>query len=335
MARSYEFRIGAADAGARLDRFLVQYLPQTLSRVAIQRAIAASAVLVDGKPAKANRRVKADQLVVANFDELPAPAGDIPLEPEAIPIEVVYEDDQMLVVNKPAGLVTHPAPGHWTGTLVNAVLWHLRQHHEGDAHLPRAGIVHRLDKDTSGLLVIAKTELALRQLGRQLKGRTMSRTYLALAQGHLPFDEGKIEAAIGRHATDRKVMAIRHLGGRHAVTHYRVLGRYKRASGLAYSVVELSLETGRTHQIRVHLAHLGYPVLGDLVYSRQGVGFWQPLGITRQLLHAYALRLIHPTTEQLLTLRSSIPADLKAWIPDEVIERVQEPNTRRPRASGA
>jgi len=403
MARTYRFVVGPADAELRLDQYLVRHLPQSLSRAAIQRAIAQGGVSLDDRPAaKPNRRLKPGQRVEARLEQLPQPSRGVTLVPEPIPLAIVHEDAQLLVVNKPPGLVVHPAPGHWSGTLVNAVLWHLNQGQgAGDGGqssvsskfevrsskrspsiardpsnfelrtsscsseagaLPRAGIVHRLDKDTSGLLVIAKTELALRLLARQLKAREISRRYLALVSGHLPFDEGTVDAAIGRHQKDRKLMAIRHLGGREAVTHYRVLARLsseslgagdagrgsvsskfevrssKRSPSIArdpsnfelrtsnelfpaslrYSLLEVALETGRTHQIRVHFAHLGHPVLGDPVYSGHSAVHWERLGIRRQLLHAYALRLSHPATRQPLDLRATLPEDFNRWVPEEL-----------------
>ncbi len=345
MARVYEFTVGPHEVGLRLDQYLLRHLPQTLSRVAIQRVIRAGLVTADGMAAKAHRRIRAGERVVARLEQLPTPSTAATCLPEPIPLDVVYEDDQLLVVNKPAGLVTHPAPGHWSGTLVNAALWHLRsgaRHQTSDIGLPRAGIVHRLDKDTSGLLLIAKTDVALRTLAKQLKARTVTRRYLALVEGHMAFDEGTINAAIGRHPRDRKVMAVRHLGGRHAVTHYRVLKRMGgdrsgmesqkihthegREAPLSpslpcpatlpfpYTALEVWLETGRTHQIRVHLAHQGHPVLGDAVYSRHPASFWSALGISRQLLHASSLRFVHPTTQHAVELHAEIPPDLGQWL---------------------
>lgn len=330
MSRVHRFVVSAHEANLRVDRYLVHHLPPTLSRTAIQRAIQGGAVTVGGRPAKANRRLRTDETVEVAAEGLAAPPTSDRWQPEPIPLDVVYEDDDLLIVNKPPGLVTHPAPGHWSGTLVNAVLWHLKSNAECGVrsselkkniphsafripNLARAGIVHRLDKDTSGLLVVAKTEPALRALSRQLKSRTMGRTYLALVRGHLEFDEGTIDAAIGRHPTHRTEMAVRHLGGREAVTRYRVLRRLER-DGLRYSIVEVSLQTGRTHQIRVHMAHLGHPVLGDSVYGRQPDGFWRRVGIGRQLLHAWSLRLVHPTTQRPMEFRTRHPEDMAYWV---------------------
>lgn len=323
MARTYRLIIGDADAGLRLDRYLVERLPKSLSRVAIQRLIRQGAVSVNGQPAKAHRLLKPAEVVVAHCDQLPpAPRQAAEVLPEAIPLDIVYEDEQLLVVNKPPGLVTHPAVGHWTGTLVNALVWHLQSaisNQQSAVRLPRAGIVHRLDKDTSGLLVVAKTDAALRHLAKQLKDRTLGRRYLAVVLGHVAFNEGTIDASIGRHATDRKLMTVRHLGGRPAVSHYRVLAR--RAVPFPHSVLEVRLETGRTHQIRVHVAHAGHPVLGDVVYSKRPAGFWSIHGITRQLLHAYAIRFMHPSRRVPIELTAPVPEDLSRWIPHEVLAR--------------
>jgi len=352
--RTYRFLVGKAEAGLRLDRYLLRHLPQTFSRAVVQRSIQACAVTVDGRTAKAHRHLKAGETVVARFDQLSQPSREAALAPEPIPPEVVYEDDEVLVVNKPPGLVTHPAPGHWSGTLVNAILWHLQQAQgsrlkaEGKSLeppasslqpvLPRAGIVHRLDKDTSGLLLVAKTQRALRALTQQLKARSISRRYLALVEGHAEFQEGTIDASIGRHLKDRKVMTVRYLGGRQAVTHYRVIKRLEArgsrlealdkslqppASSLEpeafpYTLLEVWLETGRTHQVRVHLAHLGHPVLGDPVYGRHPTEYWSALGIPRQLLHAYAIRFVHPATQKPLELTIGLPEDMMRWVPQEL-----------------
>ena len=251
MPRIYRLVVGSTEAHQRLDRYLVARLPQGLSRVAIQRAIRDGSVTVGGQVAKAHRRLNAGEVVSARVDQLGAtPSRSAVAVPEPIPLDIAYEDEALLVVNKPPGLVTHPAPGHWSGTLVNAVLWHLERGQgigqepsplapcppgpPGSSQagagtpLPRAGLVHRLDKDTSGLLIVAKTERALRDLAKQLKARTMSRRYLAFVEGHPPDDEGVIDASIGRHATHRKIMTVRYLGGRQAVTRYRVLQRFNR-----------------------------------------------------------------------------------------------------------
>jgi len=378
MGKLYQLIVGHAEQDVRLDQYLVRHLPEEMSRVSVQRAIDAGAVMVDGRIAKAHRRLKPGEVVSAKLSkDIRPPAGDI-LRPEEIPIDVVYEDDQLLVVNKPPGLVTHPAPGHWSGTLVNGLLWHLQQRTTAESEvLPRAGIVHRLDKDTSGLLLVAKTEPSLRALGRQLKARTIGRRYLALVERHVGMERGTIDASIGRHPKDRKVMAVRHLGGRNAVTHFRVLARVDaqgsrlkaegrkeseaegcrlKAEGdgdktlqplasslqptasleplepralslehqmIPYTILDVALETGRTHQVRVHVAHLGHPILGDPVYGRHPATYWAGHGVTRQLLHAYEIHFTHPTTGKPVSLRAPIPEDIRRWIPTYVLSMIE------------
>ncbi|MBI3321489.1 MAG: RluA family pseudouridine synthase [Candidatus Omnitrophica bacterium] len=358
--RIYHFSVGISDTGLRIDRYLTRRLPMSVSRSMIQRGIRAGLVIVGERPVKAHDKLHAGDRVVVTFAELPAPSRHVAIQPQAIPLEIVYEDADMLVVNKPAGLVTHPAPGHWDGTLVNAILWHMNRAQgsrlKAQGHslqppasslqppLTRAGIIHRLDKDTSGLLMVAKTEAAHLSLARQLKAHTIRRRYLALVEGHLPSDTGTINAPIGRHMTHRKVMTVRHLGGRGAVTHYRVLKRFGKAFGargsglravaqspeprtlsdFSYTLIEVSLETGRTHQIRVHLAHLGYPVLGDTTYGRHPATFWQAFGISRQLLHAYHVSCQHPATGRRVALAAPIPDDLARWFPPGLMARGDE-----------
>ncbi|MDP3703565.1 MAG: RluA family pseudouridine synthase [Candidatus Omnitrophota bacterium] len=348
MSREYRFTIGPAEAGMRLDRYLVRRLPEAVSRSMIQRVVREGSVTIGGRPVKAHYKLHRGEMIEARVEQLPSLPADVDMIAQPIPLEIVFEDAHVLVVNKPPGLVTHPAPGHWDGTLVNGILWHLKQRQatprlrSGQAsdkrqELPRAGIIHRLDKDTSGLLIVAKTPIAHAGLARQMKVRTIKRRYLTVVEGHIPMDEGTVNAAIGRHATHRKEMTIRHLGGRSAVTHYRVLKRFKGSSefgvrnselqseiphsalrtphSLVATLLEVSLETGRTHQIRVHMAHLGYPVVGDTTYGKHPASFWQALSVSRQLLHAYAIRFTHPVTKQPIELKAPIPDDMKPWIP--------------------
>jgi 23S rRNA pseudouridine1911/1915/1917 synthase len=332
--RMYEFLIGQAEQGLRLDQYLDRRLPDLVSRTVIQRAIREGCVTVGGRAVKAHHKLRAGEQVVAKMAQLPSPGQDTPLIAQDIPLTVIHEDQDVLVVDKPAGLVTHPAPGHWDGTLVNAILWHLGQRPAaGKAEkrgqtpflpreeMPRAGIVHRLDKDTSGLLLVAKTGAALVSLARQLKARTMRRTYLALIDGHVPLNVGTIDAALGRHAVHRKLITIRHLGGRRAVTHYRVLKRFPRP--FPYTLVVVKLETGRTHQIRVHFAHLGYPVIGDAAYGKRPAGFWLEHGVKRQMLHAFKLRFQHPRTGAGMELQAALPADFSAWLDSESQARAE------------
>ena len=237
--RTYGFMIGPAEAGLRLDHYLVRRLPATMSRNMIQRGVAEGRVQVNDRPAKAHAKLHLGDVISAVFPELGSQGGSVNLTPQEIPIEIVYEDEWLLVVNKPAGLVTHPAPGHWDGTLVNALVWHLNQ--KGEAKLARAGIVHRLDKDTCGLLLVAKTEESHIALSRQLKARTIHRRYLALVEGHVALDRGTLDAPIGRHAKHRKMMSVRHLGGRSAVTHYQVIKRLGKGQGREKKETPISL----------------------------------------------------------------------------------------------
>jgi 23S rRNA pseudouridine1911/1915/1917 synthase len=331
MSRTYRWIVGSSDAGTRLDQYLVHRLPSSLSRTLIQRIVHDGAVTIDERPVKSHRRLRCGEVVTATIRFFRPPAPDQAPAPQALPLEVAYEDDHLLVVNKPAGLVTHPAPGHWDGTLVNAILWHLSQRSEVGgqrSELPRAGIVHRLDKGTSGLLLVAKTLEAQAAMTRQMKARTIRRTYLAVAEGLLPLNAGTVNVPIGRHLTHRKVMSVRHLGGRSAVTHYRVLKRCE-AAPLPFpcTVLRVALDTGRTHQIRVHLAHLGHPVVGDTTYGRFPASFWQPLGVKRQLLHAYRLAFRHPATGRNIMVSAPVPDDMIGWIDDATRKRIDALDT--------
>jgi 23S rRNA pseudouridine1911/1915/1917 synthase len=293
----HNLQVPLADGGRRLDQVLAELLPQH-SRNRLQSWVKAGRVSVDGRVEQEVRhKLRGGEAlcVLAAPDERQA-AG----QAEDIPLAVVYEDDSLLVINKPAGLVVHPGSGNWQGTLLNALLHHV----PGIECIPRAGIVHRLDKDTSGLLVIAKTLAAQTDLVRQLQARTVKRQYLAVAGGVIERD-GKVDAPIGRHPVQRTRMAVVG-GGKPAVTRYRVLERFARAT-----FIECSLETGRTHQIRVHLAHLGHALVGDPVYARQNPALPPFL---RQALHATRLGLVHPVSGAQLQWEVPLPADLAALL---------------------
>lgn len=283
--------------GRRLDAFLVSHLPAH-SRSQLKGLIEAGHITVDGAPAKPALRVRRGQRIEITIP--PPPPAEI--APEALPLDVIFEDDQLLVVNKPPGLVVHPGAGRTGGTLANAVLARVPQM-AGVGSALRPGIVHRLDKDTSGLLMVAKTPQAYRVLQSQVAARTVSRTYLALVDGVLARDEGTIDAPIGRHPHHRTHMAVVPRG-RAAVTRYRVRERFAH-----HTLVEVQLVTGRTHQIRVHFAHLGNPVAGDPVY-----GGADDLGIGRQALHAFRLKFTHPTSGRVVEFEAPLPADLTAGI---------------------
>lgn len=304
------FVVTLEEAGERLDRVLAERLPD-LSRNQIQRGFAAAAVTVDGKARPKSYRVDVGASVVFPVPSLTAAVA----VPQPIPLNIVYADDDLVIVDKPAGLVTHPAPGHSTGTLVNALLHHCGQlASTGDPLRP--GLVHRLDRDTSGLLAVAVSARALKSLAQQLKDRTLGRTYLALSWGTWTEDEGTLTGDIGRHARDRQRMAVVASGGREAITRYAV------AEDLGFvQLCRVRLATGRTHQIRVHFTHHGHPVVGDPVYGddRRAVNV-RPVdrsaatrlvkGVTRQFLHAAELELLHPADGRVLKLSSPLPPDL-------------------------
>ncbi|MBI1952616.1 MAG: RluA family pseudouridine synthase [Candidatus Omnitrophica bacterium] len=284
--------VPSAAPADRLDRYLARLIPKS-SRVQIQRWIADGRVQVNGKRVKPSHRIApAEEILVE-----PPPPEISTLKPEAIPLAVLYEDDQLLVVDKPAGLVVHPAPGHPTGTLVNALLGRGGKLSKMAGGF-KPGIVHRLDKDTSGLILVAKDDETHRALSEQFASGEVEKVYLALVKGSVAQDEGTIEAAIGRHPVKRQQMAVREDTGRRAVTRYKVLKRLKGAT-----LLELYPKTGRTHQLRVHLAHLGHPILGDARYGLQA-------GLPRQFLHAHRLKFLHPAKNRWLTFTSPLPPDL-------------------------
>ena len=280
-------------AGERADAFLARSVPG-LTRSAAQRLLEEGAVTLEGRPVKKNyKTAPGDQLEAVLPDPEP-----VAILPQNIPLDVVYEDGDVIVVNKPVGLVVHPAPGHPDGTLVNALLYHCGNTLSGINGELRPGIVHRIDRDTSGLIIAAKNDRAHLALAAQLQDHSLARVYEAVAVGNLREDAGTVDAPIGRHPVDRKKMAIDRRNGRPAVTHWSVLGRYP-----GYTHVECRLETGRTHQIRVHLASIGHPLLGDVVYGSKKP--WP--GLAGQCLHARKLRFVHPTTGKLVELECPLP----------------------------
>ena len=281
-------------AGARLDAFLAARLPD-LTRSAAARLIEGGLVTVDGKPAGKSARLTGGETVSVTLPQAEEPEA----RPQDIPLEVVYEDADVIVVNKPVGMVVHPAPGHPDGTLVNALLHHCGQSLSGINGQLRPGIVHRIDRDTSGLIIAAKNDAAHLALAEQLQDHSLYREYEAVVVGNLREDSGTVDLPIARHPTDRKKMAINHLNGRRAVTHWTVLARYP-----GYTHIQCRLETGRTHQIRVHMAALGHPVLGDPVYGGQRKGFPELAG---QCLHARRLTFRHPRTGEQVTVSCPLP----------------------------
>ena len=307
MADLREYTVGSADADLRLDVFAARASGLTRSRV--QRLIEEGCIRVDGRVQKARYAVAADDRIEI---EVP-PAVPLPLEPEAIPLDILYEDDDLLVLNKPPGLVVHPGAGRRTGTLVHALLAHCGAL-PGIGGVERPGIVHRLDRDTSGVMVVAKTEAAHHSLSLQFKARTIRKQYLAIVHGTVKQGAGRIEAAIGRREHDRKRMGVRKEGGREARTAFKVL---RRLPGM--SVLLLGLETGRTHQIRVHLAHIGHPVLGDQAYGGR-MERESDAGIPRQMLHAWCLGFRHPRTGEWHTHTAPVPPDMLALLAGTPLE---------------
>ncbi|KAK0365658.1 MULTISPECIES: RluA family pseudouridine synthase [Sphingobium] len=300
-----ETTIGEAQAGLRLDRALAELLPD-LSRERIK------ALIVEGQIVSGGRSLNPSMKVAVGQDysiTLPAPVA-LDAVAQDIPLDIVHEDADLIVVDKPAGLVVHPAAGNLDGTLVNALLHHCDGQLSGIGGVARPGIVHRIDKDTSGLLVVAKSDKAHEGLARQFKDHSIDRLYAAIVYGIPAPGSGTVDAWIGRSDADRKKMAVHREGrGKHAVTHYRVMERLRGAA-----MVECRLETGRTHQVRVHMAHLGHPLIGDPVYGRDRKGFksiLETLGFKRQALHAKRLGFIHPVTEEPLAFDSPLPADMQ------------------------
>lgn len=278
--------------GIRLDKFLSDCPELELTRSAVQNRLADGSILVDGKSVKKNYTLRGTEQISVN---LPEPES-LEIVPENIPLEIVYEDDDLLVVNKPKGMVVHPAPGHSGGTLVNALMYHCGDRLSGINGVIRPGIVHRIDMNTSGLLMVAKNDKAHLALSAQIQEHSFTREYIAVAMGKFKELSGTISAPIGRHPTDRKKMCVTEKNSRTATTHFKVLAQMEKA---AY--VRLKLETGRTHQIRVHLSYIGHPVLGDDVYGKAYKG------IEGQCLHAKKLGFIHPTTQEYMEFESEVP----------------------------
>ena len=299
--KTFNAVVAPEDAGARLDAYLAAAFG--LSRSAAERLLAEGQVAVTGGEANKKYRLRGGEEIALTLPD-PAPAE---AQPEDIPLDIVYEDEDIVVVNKPSGMVVHPAAGNANGTLVNALLHHCRGSLSGVGGVERPGIVHRIDKDTSGLLVAAKNDFAHVRLAEQLKTHAIARVYDAIALGNLRDDKGTINAPVARHPTDRKRMAVCRRGeGREAVTHYEVLERFGQ-----FTYLRCRLETGRTHQIRVHLSSLGHPLLGDPVYGGNGSRFEAAHRdlVHGQCLHAGELRLTHPRTGQAMVFTAPLPPD--------------------------
>jgi len=287
------FNLTALQSGVRLDSLIAETFPE-LSRSAAQKLMENGLVTLNGKAVKKNHKTSSGETF-----EITLPEPEITdVVPQNIPLDVVYEDNDVIVINKPRGMVVHPAPGHPDGTLVNALLYHCSDSLSGIGGMIRPGIVHRIDMDTSGLLIVAKNDSAHTHLSAQLSDRSLSRVYEAVVYGRIKEDSGTINAPIGRHPTDRKRMAVTDKNSRSAVTHFEVIARYN-----GFTHVRCILETGRTHQIRVHMAHIGHPLLGDLVYGKKK----PDKGISGQCLHAKKLKFIHPATNIHLSFDTELP----------------------------
>lgn len=319
MYEHFRFVADKGQALLRIDKFLVERIQKT-SRNRIQQAADADCILVNNRPVKASYKVKPGDVVSVVMDR---PRYELEIIPEDIPLDIVYEDAEVLVVNKPAGLVVHPGHGNYTGTLVNALAWHFKDTPDYDSDDPRMGLVHRIDKDTSGLLVVAKTPDAKTCLGKQFFEKTTQREYVALVWGDFDEDEGTITGNIARNPKDKLQMAVFDdpAIGKHAVTHYKVLERFGYVT-----LVRCVLETGRTHQIRVHMRHIGHPLFNDARYGGdqilKGTTFSKYKqfiancfdACPRQALHARTLGFTHPTTGRRMSFESEIPADMTALI---------------------
>ena len=287
--------------GIRLDKYLSDRLPDAITRSFLQKLIKEEQVTVDGRLQKANYKLKPEQTIQITIP----PAEETAILPEDIPLDILYEDNDLLVVNKPKDMVVHPSAGHYTGTLVNAIMFHCKGSLSGINGEIRPGIVHRIDKDTTGSLIICKNDESHLKIAEQIKEHSVKRIYRGIVSGTLKESEGTVEGNIGRHPIDRKKMALVTKGGKPAITHYRVLEQFKNA---AY--IEFRLETGRTHQIRVHMASIGHPLLGDTVYGNAK----NPYKLNGQTLHAMTIGFIHPTTGEYLEVSAPIPEYFNALI---------------------
>ena len=277
----------------RIDKCICGYM-ESLSRSYIQKIIKDGNVYVNGLPVKANYKVRVEdkvRFIIPDSVEPDIPAQDIPLD-------IIYEDSDILIINKPKDMVVHPAPGHYEGTIVNAVMFHCKDALSGINGVMRPGIVHRIDKDTTGSLIICKNDEAHNDIASQLKEHSINRRYRAIVWGRIKEDEGIIDAPIGRHPNDRKKMAINETNGKHAITHYKVLERFDK-----FTYIECRLETGRTHQIRVHMASIGHPLLGDFVYGPSKA----PAKLQGQTLHAKIIGVKHPRTGEYLEVDAPLP----------------------------
>ena len=292
--KQINFEVLSEDADSRIDRYLAQQMPDQ-SRSFLQKLIREEQITVNGRPVKANYRLQPEDqvLVIVPDPQLPD------ILPENIPLDILYEDSDVLVINKPKGMVVHPAAGHYTNTVVNAVMYHCQGNLSGINGVMRPGIVHRIDRDTTGAIVICKNDQAHQSLAQQLKEHSITRSYRAIVWNNLKEDEGTVDRPIGRHPVDRKKMAVNEKNGKTAVTHYRVLERFGR-----FTYIECRLETGRTHQIRVHMASIGHPLTQRSTVGPSGK---QPFRLQGQCLHAMTLGFLHPSTGEYVEFEAPLP----------------------------
>lgn len=288
------FEVEAEQEGERLDKFLSIIYPE-FSRAFFQKLIKSKQVSVNETPQKASYCVKIDDIVTVEIPD----AVETAIEPENIPLDILYEDDDVLIVNKPKGMVVHPSAGHYSGTLVNAIMYHCKDTLSGINGEIRPGIVHRIDMDTTGSLIVCKNDEAHVNIAQQIKEHSVNRIYVGIVCGNVKEDSGTVEGAIGRHPIERKKMAINEKNGKPAITHYKVLERFKN-----YTYMQFKLETGRTHQIRVHMASIGHPLLGDTLYSSGRLPFKHLQG---QCLHAKTIGFIHPKTGEYMEYSAPLP----------------------------
>lgn len=291
----------AEEKGQRIDKYLCEHTQLTRSR--IQQLIEQEAVMVNGKATKSNYKINPGDLIEVSYEDL----SELDVAAQNIPLDIRYEDSDVIVINKPRGMVVHPANGNQQGTLVNALLYHCKDL-SGINGVLRPGIVHRIDKDTTGLIIVAKNDKAHLELSKQLQDKTVNRLYYALVHGTFAHDYGTIDAPIGRDETDRQKMAVTEKNSKEARTHFRVMERFK-----DYSLVECRLETGRTHQIRVHMRYIDHPIVGDEKY-----GYRRTMKIGGQLLHAHQLEFVHPSTGEKMVVEAEIPQDFA-----EVLQRLR------------
>ncbi|HIZ75463.1 MAG TPA: RluA family pseudouridine synthase [Candidatus Mediterraneibacter stercoravium] len=288
-----EYELTADESGERIDKFLSRNY-ENLSRSYIQKLLKDGNIIVNKLAVKANYKIASGDVIHIRIPE----SEPLDILPENIPLDILYEDSDILIVNKPKGMVVHPSPGHYTHTLVNAVLYHCGGNLSGINGVIRPGIVHRIDMNTTGSLLICKNDRAHQILAEQLKEHSITRRYHAIVHGNIKEDSGTVDAPIGRHPADRKKMSTKSQHGRHAVTHYRVLERFG-----SYTYIECELETGRTHQIRVHMSSIGHPILGDDVYGPARC----PFKLEGQTLHAKTLGIIHPSTKEYMEFDAPLP----------------------------